>query len=52
VCNAGIAGEPTLFRNQSKAAWKHQFEVHADGAFHCPRETLSGMLQAGGGGSS
>jgi 2-hydroxycyclohexanecarboxyl-CoA dehydrogenase len=49
VSNAGIAGEPALFRDETKAAWKRQFEVHVDGTFHCVRETLNPMLQAGWG---
>lgn len=44
VCNAGIAGTPTLFRDENKAAWKRQFEVHVDGTFHCLRETFPTML--------
>ncbi len=49
VCNAGIAGTPTLFRNETKEAWKRQFEVHVDGAYHCMRETIDPMLDAGWG---
>lgn len=49
VCNAGIAGTPTLFRDETKAAWKRQFEVHVDGTFHCLRETFPTMLQNGWG---
>jgi len=49
VCNAGIAGEPALFRDETKAAWKRQFEVHVDGAFHSIHETLHPMLQSGWG---
>jgi NAD(P)-dependent dehydrogenase (short-subunit alcohol dehydrogenase family) len=49
VCNAGIAGEPALFRDETKAAWKRQFEVHVDGAYHAIRETLHPMLQSGWG---
>jgi NAD(P)-dependent dehydrogenase (short-subunit alcohol dehydrogenase family) len=49
VCNAGIGGEPSLFRDENKAAWKRQFEVHVDGAYHCIRETLNPMLESGWG---
>jgi len=49
VCNAGIGGEPALFRDENKAAWKRQFEVHVDGAYHCLRETINPMLEAGWG---
>lgn len=49
VCNAGIAGTPTLFRDENKTAWKRQFEVHVDGTFHCLREIYPAMLNAGWG---
>ena len=49
VCNAGIAGEPTLFREETKAAWTRNFQVNVDGTFHCLRETFPAMLQTGWG---
>ena len=49
VCNAGIAGPPSLFRNETKENWKRQFEVHVDGAYHCIRETINPMLDKGWG---
>ena len=49
VCNAGIAGTPSLIRNETKENWKRQFEIHVDGAFHCIRETINPMLEHGWG---
>ena len=49
VCNAGIAGEPVLFRSEDKANWQRLFQVHVDGAYHCIRETINPMLAAGWG---
>ncbi|MCZ6474175.1 MAG: SDR family NAD(P)-dependent oxidoreductase [SAR324 cluster bacterium] len=49
ICNAGIAGAPSLFRNENKENWKRQFEVHVDGAYHCIRETINPMLERGWG---
>lgn len=49
ICNAGIAGPPSLFRNETKENWKRQFEIHVDGAYHCIRETINPMLDKGWG---
>ncbi|HUJ75201.1 MAG TPA: SDR family NAD(P)-dependent oxidoreductase [bacterium] len=49
VCNAGIAGTASLFRNERKANWDRLFAVHVDGAFHCVRETINPMLDGGWG---
>lgn len=49
ICNAGIAGPPSLIRNENIENWKRQFEVHVDGAFHCIRETINPMLDKGWG---
>ena len=49
VCNAGIAGPPSLIRNETIDNWKRQFAVHVDGAFHCIRETINAMLDKGWG---
>jgi NAD(P)-dependent dehydrogenase (short-subunit alcohol dehydrogenase family) len=49
VCNAGIAGVASLFRNERKENWDKLFAVHVDGAYHCVRETINPMLEAGWG---
>lgn len=49
VCNAGIAGTPSLIRNETLDNWKRQFAVHVDGAFHCIRETINPMIDSGWG---
>jgi NAD(P)-dependent dehydrogenase (short-subunit alcohol dehydrogenase family) len=49
VCNAGIAGVASLFRNERKENWDRLFAVHVDGAYHCVRETINPMLEAGWG---
>lgn len=49
ICNAGIAGTPSLIRNETLENWKRLFEVHVDGAFHCIRETINPMLESGWG---
>jgi NAD(P)-dependent dehydrogenase (short-subunit alcohol dehydrogenase family) len=49
ICNAGIAGVASLFRNERKDNWDRLFAVHVDGAYHCVRETINPMLEAGWG---
>ncbi len=49
ICNAGIAGPPSLFRNENIDNWRRQFAVHVDGAYHCIRETINPMLESGWG---
>jgi 2-hydroxycyclohexanecarboxyl-CoA dehydrogenase len=49
VCNAGIAGVASLFRNERKENWDRLFGVHVYGAYHCVRETINPMLEAGWG---
>jgi NAD(P)-dependent dehydrogenase (short-subunit alcohol dehydrogenase family) len=46
VCNAGIAGVASLFRNERKENWDRLFAVHVNGAYHCVRETINPMLEA------
>lgn len=49
ICNAGIAGVASLFRNERKENWDRLFAVHVNGAYHCVRETINPMLEAGWG---
>jgi NAD(P)-dependent dehydrogenase (short-subunit alcohol dehydrogenase family) len=49
VCNAGIAGVASLFRNERKENWERLFAVHVYGAYHCVRETINPMLEQGWG---
>jgi len=49
VCNAGIAGVASLFRNERKENWDQLFNVHVYGAYHCVRETINPMLEEGWG---
>lgn len=48
ISNAGH-GSPSSFRKETKENWKRMFEVHVDGAFHCIRETINPMVDAGWG---
>lgn len=49
VCNAGIGGVASLFRNERKENWDKLFSVHVYGAYHCVRETINPMLELGWG---
>jgi NAD(P)-dependent dehydrogenase (short-subunit alcohol dehydrogenase family) len=49
VCNAGIGGVASLFRNEQKRNWDRLFAVHVYGAYHCVRETINPMLETGWG---
>jgi NAD(P)-dependent dehydrogenase (short-subunit alcohol dehydrogenase family) len=49
VCNAGISGVASLFRNEQKGNWDRLFAVHVYGAYHCVRETINPMLETGWG---
>ena len=49
VCNAGIGGVASLFRNEQKENWDRLFAVHVYGAYHCVRETINPMLEQGWG---
>jgi 2-hydroxycyclohexanecarboxyl-CoA dehydrogenase len=49
VCNAGIGGVASLFRNERKENWDQLFSVHVYGAYHCVRETINPMLETGWG---
>jgi 3-oxoacyl-[acyl-carrier protein] reductase len=49
VCNAGIGGVASLFRNERKENWDRLFAVHVYGAYHCVRETINPMLEEGWG---
>ena len=49
VCNAGISGVASLFRNEQKHNWDRLFAVHVYGAYHCVRETINPMLETGWG---
>jgi len=49
VCNAGVAGVASLFRNERKENWDRLFAVHVYGAYHCVRETINPMIEGGWG---
>jgi 2-hydroxycyclohexanecarboxyl-CoA dehydrogenase len=49
VCNAGVAGVASLFRNERKENWDQLFGVHVYGAYHCVRETINPMIEGGWG---
>lgn len=44
VCNAGIARQG-LFTDLTPQEWREMMGVHVDGAFHCCRAVLPGMIR-------
>ena len=44
VSNAGIAGQ-RLFTDITPEEWRRMMAVHVDGAFHCCRSVLPGMIR-------